>query len=426
MAHEPSARGAQVSVPRDPIAGPPAAAPSLGRGQRLVLLAALAFGVLVPLAIDLLVILDPIFGDEAFWGTFGFIAAIGALGTSSMTVGVIIRWRRPDNLVGALLIAGATLLIIVSSLWPAYMLTSADAGPIVEALSVLVRWWGPIGILPAIFVLFPSVAIVFPDGRLPGPRWRLPYGAAVIAIVVGVVLQTIAPSADPALPNPFARPGVPDVVGQVGAGLAIGAVLLGFVLAVASIVVRFRRSVGVERAQMKWLIAAVALMGLIFPLSYLTEAGAIVDVVSVLIGCLVPISIGVAILRYRLYDIDRIVSRSLSWTIATGGLLIAFIALVIGLQSLLQGLTQGGTLAVAMSTLVTAALFQPVRRRVQHVVDRRFDRAGYDADRTAIAFAHRLRDEVDLDTLAMELRSTVGHAVRPSATAIWLVSETER
>ncbi len=143
---------------------------------------------------------------------------------------------------------------------------------------------------------------------------------------------------------------------------------------------------------MKWLIAAVALMGLIFPLSYLTEAGAIVDVVSVLIGCLVPISIGVAVLRYRLYDIDRIVSRSLSWTIATGGLLIAFIGLVIGLQSLLEGLTQGGTLAVAMSTLVTAALFQPVRRRVQHVVDRRFDRAGYDADRTAIAFAHRLRE----------------------------------
>ena len=102
---------------------------------------------------------------------------------------------------------------------------------------------------------------------------------------------------------------MPDVVGQVGASLAVIAVLGGFVLALASIVIRFRRSAGVERAQVKWLIAAVALTGLIFPLSYLTEAGAIVDVVSVLAGCLVPISIGVAVLRYRLYDIDRIVSR---------------------------------------------------------------------------------------------------------------------
>ena len=161
-------------------------------------------------------------------------------------------------------------------------------------------------------------------------------------------------------------------------------------------------------------------------MSYLTEAGAIVDVVSVLAGCLVPISIGVAVLRYRLYDIDRIVSRSLSWAIVTGSLLLAFIVLVIGLQSMLQGLTQESTLAVALSTLVTAALFQPVRRRVQRAVDRRFDRAGYDADRTAVAFAQRLRDEVDLDTLATELRATAGQAVRPSSATIWLASEGRR
>ena len=107
-------------------------------------------------------------------------------------------------------------------------------------------------------------------------------------------------------------------------------------------------------------------------------------------------------------------------------MLVAFVGLVIGLQSLLDGLTQGSTLAVALSTLVTAALFQPVRGRVQRVVDRRFDRAGYDADRTAIAFADRLRNEVDLDTLATDLRATVGQAVRPSSAAIWLASEARR
>ena len=159
----------QVSVQRDPIAGRPAAAPPLGRGHRLVLLVALAFGIVVPLAIDVLVVLDPVFRDDAFWETIGFLGAIGALGTASMTVGVIIRWRRPDNLVGALLIVGATLLIIVSVLWPAFLLTSDEAGPLVDALATLASWWGPIGILPAIFVLVPSVAVVFPDGRLPDP-----------------------------------------------------------------------------------------------------------------------------------------------------------------------------------------------------------------------------------------------------------------
>ena len=415
-----------MSVPRDPIAARPAAAPPLGRGQRIVLLAALLFAVIVPLAIDALVAVSPVFGDDAFAGTMGFIVAIGLLGTISMAVGVVIRWRRPDNLVGALLIVGSSLLIIVSSLWPVLAVADADGGPLMDIVVTLIRWWGPIGILPAIFVLFPSVAIVFPDGRLPGRGWRIPFGIAVGAMVLGVVLQTIAPSADPMLPNPFAVPGVPAVVGEVGAILALAAVLWGFVLAVASIVVRFRRSTGVERAQVKWLIAAVALMGLVFPLSYLTEIGGIVDVVSVLIGCLVPIAIGVAVLRYRLYDIDRLVSRSLSWAIVTGGLLVAFVALVIGLQSLLEGLTQGSTLAVALSTLVTAALFQPVRRRVQRVVDRRFDRAGYDADRTAVAFADRLRNEVDLDTLAIDLQATVGHAVRPSSAAIWLASGGQR
>ena len=415
-----------MSVPRDPIAGRPVAAPPLGRVQRLVLLAALVFGIVVPLATDILVARDPVFADAAFWGTLGFIASVGLLGTSSMAVGVVIRWRRPDNLVGALLIVGATLLIVAAALWPALVVTSADGGPIFVVFNALVRWWGPIGILPAIFVLFPAVAILFPDGRLPGPRWRVPFGAAVGTIVLGVVLQSIAPGADPALANPFALPGVPAGVGVAGAALAMAAVLFGFVLAVGSIVVRFRRSTGVERAQVKWLIAAVALMGLAFPVSYLTELGPIVDAVSVLIGCLVPISIGIAVLRYRLYDIDRIVSRSLSWAIVTGALLVAFVALVIGLQSLLDGLTQGGTLAVALSTLVTAALFQPVRRRVQRVVDRRFDRAGYDADRTAVAFGDRLRNEVDLDTLAIDLQATVGHAVRPSSAAIWLASEARR
>jgi hypothetical protein len=139
-----------------------------------------------------------------------------------------------------------------------------------------------------------------------------------------------------------------------------------------------------------------------------------------------PLAIGVAILRYRLYDIDRIVSRTLSWALISAVLLAVFGAVVVGLQAALTDVTQGETLAVAASTLVAFALFQPLRRRVQGAVDRRFDRARYDAERTAAAFAERLRDEVDLATLTGELQATVAAAVRPREAAVWLPSREAR
>jgi hypothetical protein len=132
------------------------------------------------------------------------------------------------------------------------------------------------------------------------------------------------------------------------------------------------------------------------------------------------------VLRYRLYEIDRVISRSVSWGIVTGILVLTFAGLVIGLQALLDGFTQRETLAVAASTLVAFALFQPVRRRVQRSVDRRFDRARYDAERTAQGFASRLRAEVDLDTLARELEATASQAVRPTRAAIWLAGRAAR
>ena len=133
-----------------------------------------------------------------------------------------------------------------------------------------------------------------------------------------------------------------------------------------------------------------------------------------------PLAIGIAVVRYRLYEIDRIISRTIGWALVTGLLVAVFIGGVLALQALLADFTQGQTLAVAASTLVAFALFQPVRRRVQRAVDRRFDRARYDGERTAAAFAERLRDEVDLVTLAAELQGTVGAAVRPTISSLWL------
>jgi len=134
----------------------------------------------------------------------------------------------------------------------------------------------------------------------------------------------------------------------------------------------------------------------------------------------VPVSIGIAVLRYRLYEIDRIVSRTIAWTAVTGVLVGAFWLLVVGLQDLLAPVTSESTLAVAVSTLAVAAVFQPLRRRVQGAVDRRFDRARYDGDRLALRFADQLRDEVGLDAISRELLSTVDLAVRPSGAGLWL------
>jgi hypothetical protein len=133
-----------------------------------------------------------------------------------------------------------------------------------------------------------------------------------------------------------------------------------------------------------------------------------------------PIAIGIAVLRYRLYEIDRIVSRTIGWAVVTGSLIAVFAGAVLGLQALLSNVTQGQTLAVAASTLVAFALVQPLRRRVQAAVNRRFDRARVDADRTASAFADRLRDQTDLDGVEADIAGTIESALRPSSTGIWI------
>ncbi len=199
-----------------------------------------------------------------------------------------------------------------------------------------------------------------------------------------------------------------------------------FVVGVVGLLIRWRRSVGLIRLQYRWLVAAIVLVAIAntawavatLALSMDTNGPAFSAVVIAYV-C-VPAAIGIAVVRYRLYEIDRIISRTIGWALVTGLLVAVFIGGVLALQALLTDVTQGQTLAVAASTLVAFALFQPVRRRVQRAVDRRFDRARYDGERTTAAFAERLRDEVDLVTLAAELQGTVGAAVRPTISSLWL------
>ena len=285
--------------------------------------------------------------------------------------------------------------------------------------------------MPIVVVLV-GVPLIFPDGHLLSPRWRWIVALCVAALTVTAAAQVLGPgpigSADVA--NPFYVPALAPVVDALDT-ISSWTSIIAFGAAAMAVVIRYRRGDDIERHQLKWLIAVAVVAGVAFPFAFIFEGTALADLVF-LIGLLslfaLPLVIAIAILRYRLYDIDRIVSRTISWGLVTGALVAVFAMVVIALQGLLaaltQGLvaefTQGQTLAVAASTLVAFACFQPIRRRVQRAVDERFDRAHVDAQRTADGFAERSRDEVDLERLLEVLVQTTGTAVRPSTSSVWL------
>ena len=214
---------------------------------------------------------------------------------------------------------------------------------------------------------------------------------------------------------------------------SLGFVLLAIavVLSAASLVLRVRRSAGVARQQLKWFAAAAVFAGLtlagpatLFNLAITGDPSAptvkAFEILTMVALLLVPIAVGIAVLRYRLYEIDRLISRTISWAIVTGLLVAAFVVLILALSSILEPLTGGSTLAVTGSTLVTAALFAPLRNRVQRAVDRRFDRSRYDGERLLAAFGERRRNQVDLVMISDDVLATVDAAVRPSHAGLWL------
>jgi hypothetical protein len=191
-----------------------------------------------------------------------------------------------------------------------------------------------------------------------------------------------------------------------------------FLASIASVLIRFRSSRGVERQQIKWFLFAASLAAITFAVSIVgNDVAWLLSLFSV--ACL-PLAIGVAILRYRLYDIDRIVSRAVGYTIVTAVLAALFVAVVLLAQTVLAPFTGSNALAVAASTLLVAAAFQPVRGRVQNAVDRRFDRARVDTDRAIAAFATAIRDETDLSAIHLRLVSSVAASTNPALASVWL------
>jgi hypothetical protein len=290
--------------------------------------------------------------------------------------------------------------------------------------TVAVALLSNVGIIPILTVTAIFVPLLFPDGHLPSPGWRAVGWFAGVAIGLTTFISALKPgpmSNGVAIENPIASTGVgtlPEVVGVA----VVGALFLSFGLAVGSVVWRYRHGAPVERQQTRWFASAALVMLVAVAVGFsgvgpLAEGGWLLVLAGL---ALMPIAIGVAILRYRLYDLDRLVSRTISYGLLTGALLAAYAALILVLEGPLGAITTGNTLAVALSTLVVAALFQPVRQRIQRVVDHRFDRARFDADRTAAAFSERLRDEIDIATLTADLDSTVRVALRPATIGLWL------
>jgi hypothetical protein len=348
--------------------------------------------------------------DDVDW-LQGGVSALGFAGIP--VVGALIASRQPANPYGWLCCATGLLYGLSDVAHPLWQVVG---GPlwVIRMLDL----WGfviLVGLLPFLFLLFPT-------GRLPSHRWRWLARAAVVMALSLVVAVPLIPDGDPRATGPWALSGAAGrLLGQAG---EVGVyVLFGVVLAaISSLVPRFRRAGPVERRQLTWFLYAAALIGLFLVVDSLDllRVNLLYTAVSSAVFALLPASIGVAVLRYRLYEIDRIVSRTVSYGLLTGGLVVLYLTLVTALRPLLEPLTGGSSLAVAASTLAVAAVFNPVRRRLQSVVDRRFDRARYDAARAVDAFAARLRDQIELDQVVGGLRDTVAATVAPTRVGVWL------
>jgi hypothetical protein len=303
-----------------------------------------------------------------------------------------------------------------------------------DALAVVGAWIGNWYwyLLLALTLIY--VPLFFPDGRLPSHRWVpvavLPGIGTLGTVVLGALTETLV--LDPVvkdvhyrIENPIGIEGLGRVEDLPIFGLLTGLLFVGLLGAVASVVVRFRRSRGVERQQMKWFLYAVALM-LASPLEVV---GYLPEIVSnVLFGVVLialPTAIGIAVLRYRLYDIDLVINRTLVYGPLTAMLALFYLGGVVSMQYAFRTLTgQESQVAIVASTLAIAALFNPLRRRVQAFVDRRFYRRKYDARKTLEALSAKLRDETDLNALSDDLVGVVRETMQPAHVSVWLRPET--
>jgi hypothetical protein len=299
------------------------------------------------------------------------------------------------------------------------LVTKPETVPLGVAAAWVSDWMWTTGAIPVLtFGL-----LLFPDGHLPSRRWRPVAwlaGATLAMFTFGSAVHPEPLFNHQTIANPVGIEAARPLL-RVLASLSQVCLLVVVVASAASILVRFRRARGLERQQLKWLAYAVVVATVALVLASRQWVGwAVAEVMALVAVGFIPVAIGIAILRYRLLDIDRLISRTLIYGLLTALLAGVYVTGVFIVGRLLDPATGDSTLAVAASTLAVAALFQPLRRRLQRQVDRRFNRSRYDAARTIEAFSGRLRDEIDLDSLSAELLSVVDQTMQPLQASLWL------
>jgi hypothetical protein len=353
-------------------------------------------------------------------------------------VGALLLLKRPENPIGWIMAANAFMLsvVIAAGYYATYVMLTRGRP---DALAVFGAWISNCFWFLMLALTFVYLPLLFPDGRLLSRRW-LPVavvaGALPLAVVVLRALMDTIPVNEARghkIDNPIGIEGLGAVEGLPIYGALNVLFFFGFGGVVASVVVRFRRSRGVERQQMKWFTSAIVVLlggSLLFGavsqatgVRWLDDVGFVFSMAGI---ASLPATVGIAILRYRLYGIDLIINRALVYGPLTAMLVLCYLGGVVSLQAALRSLTgQESTIAVVASTLAIAALFNPLRRRVQGFVDRRFYRRKYDAAKTLEGFSTRLRDETDLDALNDDLVGVVRETVQPAYASLWLRAPTE-
>lgn len=352
-----------------------------------------------------------------------YVSLVGGLAGMGLAIAVL----KPRHPIGWLMLGSANL-VAISILGGIY----ADFSVATHAGSLpgtaVAAWAASWAFVPNLGILGIIVPLVYPTGRFLTWRWRV---LGIVLVVLGVasaVAGALAPgplSSEPSITNPFGLPAARpflDVIGFVGAVSAP----VGFVAALVSLVFRFRRGSRVERQQLKLFAYPMTIAAIALTVS-IPNNGPIADLgweVGIAALAAVPVAIAVAIVRHGLFDIDRLIKRTLVYGVLSALLAALYAALVLAAQPLVATLTGGTALTVAAATVVVAALFQPLRRGIQVVVDRRFDRSAYDAQMLVAAFAGRLRDRVDLDEVTVELTTTAEQALRPAGVSVWLRDRT--
>lgn len=347
--------------------------------------------------------------------------------------GAILVIRRPRTSIGWILLAQGSCYVLLSVPVGARAEQFAD-GTVDPPNAVFAIVHAGLG--TTVFFLYAVLAMVFPSGRLPTGRWgrlgRLGLGAGLVLAAAAYVMPLIDVGFPTSVPvrNPVAL--FPDLAiwRVMTPTTVIFPVMVLTIAGAVSLVIRVRRAHGTERQQLRWIAASVAFVmsavvaGLV--ISYLVPGSGdsgLAWTPAIVAFPSVPVAIGIAVLRYRLYEIDRIISRGISYGVVTATLVAVYAGLILLLQAPLGTVTGGDTVAVAASTLVAAGLFQPLRRRIQLAVDRRFNRARYDAERTAASFAAVLRDGVDPTHAQSALLAAVDSAIGPRAIGVWIRGE---